>query len=65
MTDLVESAVRAAVGTIADTLPMIEADVNSVKYLTVEVELLRSKPVEARAWIEHRANIGKLVGVKG
>ena len=62
MTDLAESVARAAVGATADTLPMIEADVNSVKYLTVEVELLRGKPVEARAWIERSCNLGRLLG---
>jgi hypothetical protein len=61
VTELQQTITRAAVGAIADTLPMIEADVNSVKYLTVEVELLRGKPVEARTWIERRANIGKLL----
>ncbi len=61
-TDLTERLAPAAVAAITDTLPMIEADVNSVKFLTVEVELVRGKPVEARAWIERRVNIGKLLG---
>ena len=62
MTNLTERLARAAVAAIVDTLPMIEADVNSVKYLTVEVELLRGKPVEARAWIERGCNLGRLLG---
>ena len=65
MSDLTDTVARAAVGALVDTLAAVEADVQNVRYLTVEVELHRGKPVEARSWIERRASVGKLLDVKG
>ena len=65
VSDLSESLARAAVAAIADTVPTIEADPRAVRFLTVEIEVSGGKPVEARAWVERRANVGRLLGVRG
>ena len=61
--DLTESLARAAVAAIADTVPTIQADPKAVRYLTVEIEVIGGKPAEARAWVERRCNLSKLLGV--
>jgi hypothetical protein len=63
VSDLQRDIARVAVGALVDSLAQVEADRANVRYLTVEVELLRGKPIEARAWIERRANVSKLLGV--
>jgi len=63
MSDLAEAVPRAAVGALVDALATVEADRKNVKFLTVEVELNNGKPIDARAWIERRCNVGKALGV--
>ncbi len=63
MADLSEALARAAVAAIADTLAQVEADRANVRFLTVELELKNGVPVNGRAWVELRCNIGKLLGV--
>ena len=63
MTDLQRDIARVAVGVLVGSLAQLEADRANVRSLTVEVELLRGEPLEARAWIECRASVGKLLGV--
>ena len=64
-TDLAEALTRAVVAAIADTAPTIEAEPRAVRYLTVEIEVSGGKPAHARAWVERRCNIGRLLGDRG
>jgi len=63
VSDLQDAVARAAVGALVDTLTTVEADRKNVKFLTVEVELNNGKPIDARAWVERRCNVGKALGV--
>ena len=63
MSDMAETVARAAMSAIADVMPLVEQDRRAVRYLTVEVELNNGTPIEARAWVERRCNIGKALGV--
>ncbi len=65
MADLSESLARVAVGALADLYERESADLAAVKYLTLEIELHRGKPIGGRAWIERGVNVGKLLVVKG
>jgi hypothetical protein len=64
-TDLTEQLARAAVAAIADTVPTIQADPKAIRYLTVEIEVIGGRPAEARAWIERKCKLGKLLGDRG
>jgi hypothetical protein len=61
VSDLQESIARAAVGALADTLAQVEADRKNVRYLTVELELKNGVPIDARAWVERRCSVNKLL----
>ncbi len=63
MSDMAETVARAAMSAIADVMPLVEQDRRAVRYLTVEVELNNGMPIDARAWVERRCNIGKALGV--
>ncbi len=62
MTDLQQTIARVAVGALVDLYERESTDLAAVKYLTLEIELTRGKPVAARAWVELRVNVNKLVG---
>ena len=64
-TGLAEALARAAVAAIADTVPTIEADPKAVRYLTVEIEVSGGKPAHARAWVERRCNLRRLLEGRG
>ena len=59
--DLQQDIAKVAVAALADAFDR-EPDLGAVRFLTIELELKRGKPVEARAWIERPANVGKLLG---
>ena len=65
MGDLSEALARAAVAAIVDTAPTIEADPKAVRYLIVEIELSGGKPTAARARVEPRCNVNRLLGLGG
>ncbi len=65
MTELQQSIARVAVGALVESLAAVEADPKAIRFLTVEVELQRGKPIEARSWVERRCNVGKLLGDRG
>jgi len=50
---------------MVDTLRQVEADRKNVKYLTVELELKNGVPIDGRAWVERRCNVGRLLGDRG
>ena len=65
MIELQQVGARAAIGALADTLAAVEGDLKATKYVTVEVELAGGKPTSARAWVERKCNINRLLGVSG
>ena len=65
MSDLQDAVARAAVGALVDTLATVEADRATVKFLTVELELKNGVPIDARAWIERRCNVGRMLRAGG
>ncbi len=63
VTDLTERLARAAVVTIADIAPQIEAAGPKLNLLTVELEISSKGQVTgAAAWPQLRVNVNKLVG---
>ncbi len=62
MTELQQIVARVAVGALVSLYERESTDLAAVKYLTLEVELARGKPVAARAWIECRVSVNKIVG---
>jgi hypothetical protein len=61
MTEQQQAVARVAIGALVDAYAR-EPDVKATKFVTVEVELAGGKPVEARAWIERRCSVNKLLG---
>ncbi len=64
MTEQQQTVARVALGALVDAYAR-EPDLKATKYVTVEVELSAGKPTAARAWIERRCSINKLLGVSG
>ena len=65
MTELQQDIAKVAVGALVDSLRAVEAEPKAIKFLTIEVELSAGKPTAARAWIERRCNVNKLLGLGG
>jgi hypothetical protein len=65
MTESQQDIARVAVGALVDLYERESTDLAAVKYLTLEVELHRGKPVAARSWTERGVNIGKLLADRG
>ena len=64
MSDLTSKLQEAATAAIRDVEPTIAASVPRLRALTVEVELnTRGNVSGAVAWLQHRVNLGKLLGV--
>ena len=61
MTDLQQDIARVAVGALLDLYARESDDLKAVRYLTLEVELKGGRPAEARAWVERRCNLTKLL----
>ncbi len=61
MTEQQQAVARVAVGALVDAYAR-EPDLKATKYVTVEVELSAGKPTAARAWIERRCSVGRLLG---
>ena len=61
MTEQQQAVARVALGTLVDTYER-EPDPKAMKFVTVEVELVGGKPTAARAWIERRCSVGRLLG---
>ncbi len=64
MSDLTSKLQEAASAAIRDVAPAIEGGGPRLRALTVEVELdARGNVSGAVAWLQHRVNLGKLLGV--
>ena len=62
MTEQQQTVARVALGALVDAYAR-EPDLKATKYVTVEVELSAGKPMSARAWVERRCNVNRLLGV--
>ncbi len=65
MSESQQIVARVAVAALADLYERESTDLAADKYLTLEIELARGKPVAGRAWVERRVSVGKLLGVRG
>ena len=62
MTEQQQTVARVAIGALVDAYAR-EPDLKATKFVTVEVELAGGKPASARAWIERRCSVNKLLGM--
>ena len=61
MTEQQQAIARVAVGVLVELYER-EPDLKATKSVTVEVELVAGKPASARAWIERRVSVNRLLG---
>ena len=61
MTEQQQAVAKAVVAALVDLYERESADLAAVKFLTLEVELHRGKPIAARSWTERGCNLGKLL----